>query len=88
MVGKIIPYIAVGYIQATLILCAARWLFGVPMSRGPKEGSVAVVVLCICIGFVMQEQPHDIHMPIRARSHERGAKCVTVRLVDFCSVDQ
>ncbi len=31
MVGKIIPYIAVGYIQATLILCAARWLFGVPM---------------------------------------------------------
>jgi len=31
MVGKIIPYIAVGYIQATLILCAARWLFAVPM---------------------------------------------------------
>lgn len=31
MVGKILPYIAVGYIQATLILAAARWLFGVPM---------------------------------------------------------
>ena len=30
MVGKIIPYIVVGYIQVTLILLAARFLFGVP----------------------------------------------------------
>ena len=31
MVGKIIPYIIVGYIQVTLILLAARFLFQVPM---------------------------------------------------------
>ena len=31
MVGKIIPYIVVGYIQVTLILVAARFIFGVPM---------------------------------------------------------
>lgn len=31
MVGKIIPYVMVGYIQLTLILVAARFLFGVPM---------------------------------------------------------
>ena len=31
MVGKILPYIAVGYIQVSLILLAARFLFGVPM---------------------------------------------------------
>ncbi|HEY5227869.1 MAG TPA: ABC transporter permease, partial [Opitutaceae bacterium] len=31
MVGKILPYIAVGYIQVTLILIAARLLFNVPM---------------------------------------------------------
>ena len=31
MVGKILPYIAVGYIQVTLILIAARFIFGVPM---------------------------------------------------------
>jgi ABC-2 type transport system permease protein len=31
MVGKILPYVAVGYIQVTLILIAARFLFGVPM---------------------------------------------------------
>jgi ABC-2 type transport system permease protein len=31
MVGKILPYIAVGYIQVTLILLAAHFLFAVPM---------------------------------------------------------
>jgi len=31
MAGKILPYIAVGYIQVTLILIAARLLFNVPM---------------------------------------------------------
>ncbi len=31
MVGKILPYIAVGYIQVTLILVAAHFLFHVPM---------------------------------------------------------
>ena len=31
MVGKILPYIAVGYIQVTLILSAARFIFHVPM---------------------------------------------------------
>jgi len=31
MVGKIIPYILVGYIQISLLLLAARFLFHVPM---------------------------------------------------------
>ena len=31
MLGKILPYIAVGYIQMTLILLAARFIFRVPM---------------------------------------------------------
>jgi ABC-2 type transport system permease protein len=31
MVGKILPYIAVGYVQLTIILLAARYLFAVPM---------------------------------------------------------
>jgi ABC-2 type transport system permease protein len=31
MIGKIIPYIVVGYIQVTLILVAAHFLFHVPM---------------------------------------------------------
>src|SRR4051812_31653144 len=31
MIGKILPYIAVGYVQVTLILLAAHYLFSVPM---------------------------------------------------------
>ncbi len=31
MVGKILPYVAVGYVQVTLILIAAKFLFSVPM---------------------------------------------------------
>ncbi len=31
MMGKIFPYIAVGYVQTAIILIAARWLFDVPM---------------------------------------------------------
>jgi ABC-2 type transport system permease protein len=38
MLGKIIPYILVGYIQVTLIIVAARYLFAVPM-----VGSLALV---------------------------------------------
>jgi len=30
MSGKIVPYILIGFIQSTIILLAARWLFGVP----------------------------------------------------------
>ncbi|CAA7615393.1 ABC-type multidrug transport system [Candidatus Terasakiella magnetica] len=30
MVGKILPYIVMGYVQVVVILAAARWLFGVP----------------------------------------------------------
>ncbi|MGE4297587.1 MAG: ABC transporter permease [Desulfovibrionaceae bacterium] len=40
MLGKIVPYILVGYIQVGLILGAARWLFGVPF-----HGSVALLLL-------------------------------------------
>jgi ABC-2 type transport system permease protein len=31
ILGKIVPYILVGYVQVTLILLAARWIFAVPM---------------------------------------------------------
>jgi ABC-2 type transport system permease protein len=31
MLGKIVPYIVVGYVQVIVILTAARFLFGVPM---------------------------------------------------------
>src|SRR6185369_10803628 len=39
LIGKIVPYILVGYIQVSLILVAARLLFDVPM-----VGSVPVLL--------------------------------------------
>lgn len=41
MIGKIVPYIMVGYIQITLILLAAYFIFRVPI-----EGSLLLLYLC------------------------------------------
>ena len=40
MTGKIVPYVFIGLIQATIILAAARWVFGVPI-----VGSLLVLYL-------------------------------------------
>ena len=52
MVGKIIPYIVVGYIQVSLILVAARFLFGVPMA-GSLALVYAVALLFIACNLAM-----------------------------------
>lgn len=44
MIGKIVPYILVGYIQVTLILVVAHFLFGVPV-----QGSVALLLACALV---------------------------------------
>nr|WP_237759676.1 ABC transporter permease [Sulfuricella sp. T08] len=46
MAGKIVPYIMVGYIQVTLILLAARLIFGVPIL-----GSV-VLLYIVVLAFI------------------------------------
>jgi ABC-2 type transport system permease protein len=46
IVGKVLPYIAVGYVQVTLILIAAKLLFGVPM-----VGSIPLLY-CIALLFI------------------------------------
>ena len=46
MVGKIVPYIFVGYMQVGLILLFAKFLFHVPM-----EGSV-LLLLVLCLPFI------------------------------------
>ncbi len=52
IVGKIVPYIAVGYVQVTLILIAARCLFGVPM-LGSLGLLYAVSLLFIAANLAM-----------------------------------
>ncbi|MCC5015169.1 MULTISPECIES: ABC transporter permease [unclassified Legionella] len=46
MVGKIVPYIIVGYLQVLLILCMAKFLFNVPM-----QGSIALLLI-LCLPFI------------------------------------
>jgi len=44
LIGKIVPYIGVGYVQVTLILLAAHFLFDVPMI-----GSVPLLLLLVLL---------------------------------------
>ena len=54
MVGKILPYIVVGYVQVTIILIAAKLLFGVPMVGSLTLLSIALIVFIaanLSVGF-------------------------------------
>lgn len=44
MMGKIIPYIFVAYIQVSMIIIASKFLFKVPM-----EGSILLLLFCVLI---------------------------------------
>jgi ABC-2 type transport system permease protein len=44
MIGKILPYIMVGYIQVTVILVAAYFLFSVPIA-----GSLPMLLACVLV---------------------------------------
>ncbi len=46
MIGKIVPFLVVGYVQVILILAAAYFVFGVPI-----QGSVALLLL-LCFPFI------------------------------------
>lgn len=62
MVGKIIPYVVVGYIQVTLILIAARLLFGVPM-----VGSLALLYV-VSLPFIAANLAMGITFSTLARN--------------------
>ena len=47
MVGKIVPYIMIGYIQVSVVLVAARWIFAVPIG-----GNIALLLLVVLV-FVL-----------------------------------
>ncbi len=47
MIGKITPYIVIGYVQVILILLAAKWVFGVPF-----QGSLFFLFFCIFLFIV------------------------------------
>jgi ABC-2 type transport system permease protein len=47
MIGKIVPYIVIGYVQVGVIFLAAHFLFGVPM-----EGSVWLLLACVLVFII------------------------------------
>jgi ABC-2 type transport system permease protein len=54
MIGKIVPYIAVGYVQVILVLLAAHFLFQVPMIGSLALLSLAVLLFIaanLAVGF-------------------------------------
>jgi ABC-2 type transport system permease protein len=54
MLGKILPYILIGYVQVVLILAAARFLFGVPLLGSLTLLSLTLVVFIaanLSVGF-------------------------------------
>ncbi len=62
LLGKLTPYILVGYIQAGLILLAARFLFAVPM-----QGSVPLL-LAVMLGFILANLAMGITFSTLARN--------------------
>lgn len=62
MSGKIVPYILIGLIQATIILLAARWVFGVPF-----VGSVVALYLAALL-FIAANLTVGITMSSIARN--------------------
>lgn len=54
MLGKVIPYIFVGYMQVALILTAARYLFNVPIEGNLGLLSLVLILFIaanLCVGF-------------------------------------
>lgn len=54
MAGKIAPYVLIGYVQAGIILLAARFVFGVPIFGGIWLLAIALLLFIVCnlaLGF-------------------------------------
>jgi ABC-2 type transport system permease protein len=48
MMGKILPYVGVGYVQVVVVLMLAKLLFGVPMVGSPLLLSLLVILFIAC----------------------------------------
>ena len=66
MLGKITPYILIGYVQVTVILLAAKFIFGVPF-----VGSLAVLLGCILI-FILANLTVGITISSVARNQTQA----------------
>jgi ABC-2 type transport system permease protein len=56
MVGKIAPYIAIGYVQVSIILLVARWIFDVPFAGSIVTlmlGTLAFIAASLTVGITI-----------------------------------
>ena len=56
MVGKIAPYIVIGFVQVAVILAAARWLFAVPFVGAPATlllGTLVFIAANLTVGITL-----------------------------------
>ncbi|MFA5040625.1 MAG: ABC transporter permease [Bdellovibrionales bacterium] len=61
MIGKIAPYMIIGFIQSALIVAAAQILFGVPILGSLSLLSAALLIFIICnlaLGFTVSTGAH------------------------------
>ena len=66
MIGKIAPYLLIGLVQVTIILCATRWLFGVPFL-----GSLSLLLLVIML-FIAANLVVGITISSQARNQTQA----------------
>ncbi|MDO8772709.1 MAG: ABC transporter permease [Burkholderiaceae bacterium] len=55
MIGKILPYVLIGYLQVLMVYAASRWLFNVPMFGSHLLLTLAVLVFIVAtlvVGFL------------------------------------
>src|SRR6266436_6564786 len=69
LIGKIVPYILVGYIQVSVILIAAHFLFHVPM-----EGSILLLLL-VALVFIIANLAMGSNRRRRIPAHPFSANC-------------
>ncbi|HEX9728332.1 MAG TPA: ABC transporter permease [Gemmatimonadales bacterium] len=66
MLGKIAPYVLVGYVQVTVVLLAGRLVFGVPIS-----GNIALFYL-ITLGFIVATLGVGLFVSTVARTQQQA----------------
>ncbi|CDH43600.1 MAG: ABC transporter permease [Candidatus Competibacteraceae bacterium] len=66
MVGKITPYILIGYVQVAIILLAARYVFSVPFA-----GSLALLLVCV-MAFIAANLTVGITISSAARNQTQA----------------
>ena len=69
MIGKILPYVLVGFIQAALIIGIGVLLFGVPI-----DGSLTLLALLSTL-FITLISPSDTHSRPSCRIGSRPCRC-------------